>query len=524
MKLVTAAQMRRIDMRMIEERGVSARALMEAAGRAIADTLIEDLEAPEPVLVLVGPGNNGGDGLVAARVLAERGWPTEVLAVRGDDFAGASAEVRAALPGEVPLRTIEELGDGAKAYIDRFGVVVDAMLGTGTSGPPRPPMDAVIRWVNGRRRYVLSADIPTGLDADTGQAETAIRANRTVTIGLPKRGMVTAQGPALSGAVRVAPIQFARDLLTADELTCDTMSMEEAAALLPPRPFDGNKGTFGLVSIVAGSAAMPGAAVLATLGALRSGVGLVRVYAPDPVRAAIMLHAPEAMFLNTQRPLPDAVEALRERDWQELQRRCTAMVIGPGIGADPRTRDFLFQALERGLKPLVLDADALNIMSEERDLQRFLTEETIVTPHPGELARILRKPVSEVQADRWRAAEDAAEMLRCVVVLKGHGTLIARPDGRTTHIPSGNTALAKGGSGDVLAGMIGGLLAQGLETVAAAKLGCWVHGLAADIAVREMSPRGLLLRDIVARIPIAFTELEGNGPQSNARTPDVPHE
>jgi len=506
MKLVTAARMREIDRIHIMDRGIPAEVLMEAAGRAIARHFAGMMPEPGRAVVLCGKGNNGGDGLVAARFLHSIGWKVEVLSTSGN-FTDAAQNARAQLPTGTPIRRVEDIAD-LVGWLRDFDGAIDALLGTGAKGALREDFAELVEALNMSRIFVLAADIPTGLNADTGEAPLAVIAHVTVTIGRPKIGMVRGRGPEVTGRVIVEPIQFEPAILDGGDVRTETLLPDEATRLLPHRPLDGNKGTFGLCLVVAGSDAMPGAAVLATLGALRSGCGLVRAFAPSAVRSALAIHAPEALLPLSASARSATHLALDPTRWNELMQKTDSIVIGPGMGMESGTRDLLYQVLEKGHVPTVIDADALNMIAEENDLRALLDESHVLTPHPGELARLMSRSTSEIQQDRFVAAADAADRFGCTVVLKGRGTLVATPGGPIAHVGTGNTALAKGGSGDLLAGLIGGLLAQGLAPAHAAQLGCWVHGLAADVAAREQSTRGLLMRDIADAIPRAFHEVE----------------
>lgn len=512
MNVVTAAEMRELDRRAREEHRIAGRDLMERAGRAIAQALMEASAEALRVVVLCGGGNNGGDGFVAARYLQQAGWSPEVLLVGTMPEQGDAADALNAVPEEVPVRRWEELTNPS-GYLESFTAAIDALLGTGFQPPLREPYAAAIQALNRSRLYVVSADIPSGLDADTGHSDGAVQAHRTVTIGLPKIGFLSHEGLVATGVVTVAPIQFPRELLASRELRHRTLTPFEASLMLPSRHPAGNKGTFGCVAIAAGSDPMPGAAVLCALGAMRSGAGLVRVRSSAGARVALAVHAPEALLPVPAEGDGPFLHAMNDRDWVDFLRRTTAIVCGPGIGVTRTTRDLLFQILERGSHPTVLDADALNILAEDEEVRELLRPGVVLTPHPGELSRLLGRPVTEVQENRWDAARDAAQKFACHVVLKGHGTLVATPEGRVTHVGTGNSALARGGSGDLLTGLIGGLLAQGLDPEQAALLGCWIHGLSADILTRDRSRRGVTVRDIADTIPHAFHELENSVPR-----------
>ncbi len=508
MKVASAKEMREIDRTTIEERAIPGIDLMERAGQVIARAMI-DLIEPGPVLVLCGRGNNGGDGFVAARYLAESGFRVFLFPALGVENLSPDARLAyEKLSSDwvtfVSPKSADELG----MLLEDMDGVIDALLGTGATPPLRDPLSWIVETVNSYRLPVVAADIPTGLDADTGQGDCLIRAATTVTIGLPKTGLLTPNGVSHAGYVRVEPIQFPLDLLTNPAIRRETVTLAEVAMMLPHRPLDGHKGTFGLVTICAGSQSMPGAATLAGTGALRSGVGLVRMHVPGSVAPAVAHHLPETLLGPNAASSYAGLGLLSESEWAMLMDRCTAAICGPGISTEAGSRAFVDHLLRNCDKPILLDADALTILAEESGWHTRLRTDTVLTPHPGEMARLLGTSVAEVQDDRWSAVARAAEKFQCVVVLKGYGTLIGDPAGEVIHVPAGNTALSRGGSGDVLSGMIGGLMAQGVSSRNAAVLGVFVCGLAADIVIREKSPRGVLIREVAETIPMAFRELE----------------
>lgn len=506
MKLATSEQMREIDRVSIEERGIDAFGLMLAAGRAVAQDVAESFPTGS-VVVICGKGNNGGDGFVAAKLLADNGWRVSVLCAEppaGD--AGPARKAWDQLPDDVSIVRIGEVGS-LRDFIGSFDVAIDAIFGTGTKGRPRAPWHNVINELNAAHVPVFAVDIPSGLDPDTGEAETAVVAYRTITIGLAKIGMVKERGPELCGGIRVEPIHFPKDLLENVVGKSETLTAHEAATLLPRRPRTGHKGTFGLLVIAAGSAPMPGAAVLAGIGALRGGCGLVRMHTPDAVRSVVAPSLPEALLANHAAG-ENFLLPLGGSGWLMVLEKAKAIALGPGIGRHPETACFVKEVLETVQLPTVLDADALTLVAHAPEMQKLLGPRHVLTPHPGELATLMGTTTDEIQGHRWGWAREAARRFNCTVLLKGFGTLIAQPDGTVTHSGAGNTAWARGGAGDVLTGLIGSLLAQGMAPPEAAKLGAFVHGMAADIYVRESSPRGALTREVAEKIPAAFRELE----------------
>ncbi|MDK2972962.1 MAG: ADP-dependent NAD(P)H-hydrate dehydratase / NAD(P)H-hydrate epimerase [Candidatus Sumerlaeota bacterium] len=509
MNVVTADQMREIDRAAIEGKGIPGAELMDRAGRAIAEAVASLLEPGDAVLVLSGKGNNGGDGFTAARYLAQSGFAVHVVPVLGTD--GLTQDAQGAFD-KMPKDTVKvhKLPEPGALWnlVDGADAIVDAMLGTGSKPPLHAPLDWIVRLVNDAKIPVVAADIPTGLDANTGEGDLVVRATRTVTMGLPKRGMLTPAGVTACGAVRVDRLDFPPELLDDAGITDRTMTMAEAAELLPVRPIDGHKGTFGTVAVCAGSARLPGAAALAGLGALRSGAGLVRMHVPGAVRPVVAGLLPEVTFHIGGGESRSELTPLAYSEWDSLLLDPNALVFGPGVTMHDGPHAFMVHLLDTYKGPTVIDADGLNLLAAHKDIAGAIHSNVVLTPHPGEMARLLRRTTDQVQKNRWEAAREAAKRFNCTVAFKGWGTLVATPDGVVTHVPTGNTALSRGGSGDLLAGMIGGLMAQKLAPTHAACLGAFVVGMAADIVVRDVSARGVLVRESADKIPLAFRELE----------------
>ncbi|MEQ8820963.1 MAG: NAD(P)H-hydrate dehydratase [Sumerlaeia bacterium] len=512
MKVATTEEMREIDRRTIEERGIPGRDLMEQAGTKIALGLSGFAEPGDAVLVLCGRGNNGGDGFVAARVLANSEFQVYVLPVAGtENLSGDARWAFEQVQGcRARLIDLPESDDDLRELFRDADVILDAMLGTGSKPPLRAPYDRIARILAHTPTPIVAADIPSGLDATSGAGEDAVQAALTVTIGLPKLGMLTANGWKKCGRVRIEPIQFPRDLLEDDALCFETLTMDEVVRLLPDRPRDGHKGTFGLVLVCAGSKAMPGASVVSGEGALRSGAGLVRMHVPLANRLIVGQALPEALLAVFGQE-DDTLAPLGDAQWEELLAKTSSVVFGPGVSRDEAVLGFFHQLLDHFEGPMVIDADGLSLVAEHEAIRRKLRPNCVLTPHPGEAARLLGCSTGDVQSDRWGAARELVSTLRCPVLLKGFGSLVARPDGRVTHCPPATTALARGSSGDMLAGMVGGLLAQGMEPAEAALLGTFVGVVASDKAgAGGRSTRGLRVLDVMAQISAAFAELESH--------------
>ena len=501
MRLVTAEEMRAVDRAALERGGVSTAELMERAGAAVARTLHAWLGPGGRVLVLCGAGHNGGDGYVAARRLHAEGVPVRVVALAplerlsGDARAAREAAQAQAVPiDDAPA--LERLSAGPG------DVVVDALLGTGLARPAEGHYAQAIERIAALRAggaRVVAVDVPSGLSADSGRPlGPCVKADATVTFGFQKRGLVLHPGPSYAGAVALVDIGIPAAAAAAVPVGCELLTEERARALLPARPPDAHKGDAGRVLVVAGSPGKCGAAHLAVAGALRGGAGLVTLAARPEVLAVALPGRPEAMGVS----LPGS-GALGPGDVGALVAAAhgiDALVIGPGIPRGPGTGAALRELLVRAGVPAVVDADGLNALAEMPGGVSALPVPCVLTPHPGEMARLTGRMIAEVQADRIGLAGTSARAWGCVVVLKGARTVVAAPDAPPTIIPTGNPGMASGGTGDVLAGLTGALLAGRLAPYAAARVAAYVHGAAGDLAEQRYGERGMLASDLVGEL------------------------
>lgn len=515
MKLVTAAQMRELDRAAIVGRGVPSLGLMERAGAAVARCAAGMIRAGRlrpRVLLFAGKGNNGGDAFVAARHLQSDGITTRtiLLARRGDvsrDSLENLRRVEGAGGEVVSAETAAEL-DAQREAAGSFDVVVDGILGTGVSGTVAGHLAEAIRLIRSLRAATIAIDLPSGLDATSGAVcGVAVRASATVAMGLPKKGMVSADGPEHCGRIRVADIGIPGDLLGAVRGEGELVVEQDLYALFPPRARQSHKGDYGHLLIVAGSTGMAGAACLAAAGALRSGAGLVTVAAPRSLVPVIAAKLTEAMTL----PLPETRGgALGKGAGEELSRasgRFDVALIGPGLSRCAETAGMVRGLVASFRIPMLVDADGLNALAEDSSTLGRASAPVILTPHPGEMARLMGCGAGEVLRDRVGAASGFAAAHRAVVVLKGAQTVVAPPDGAASFNASGNPGMASGGSGDVLSGVIASLLGQGLKPVAAARAGVFVHGDAGDRAAAERGERGMTASDLAGRLPEALEAL-----------------
>lgn len=534
MRLVTAREMQAIDRATIDGGLVPSLDLMERAGRAAAMEALALLrEHPGRVAVLCGKGNNGGDGLVLARVLGEYGvavcvyltHPPEALApdarTNHAKLAGTSVEIHL-LPEDVaPPGAIDDPrqrpGDGAGEVagagdewlrgLRDAALCVDALLGTGVNEPVRGRLAAVIDTLNHCSRNTLAVDMPSGIDGDTGVVQgTAVWADRTVTFGLPKLGLALYPGRERAGILRVADIGFPVSVIDGIAPARFHVGRELARGLLPRLDPAAHKYARGSVVVLAGSREFPGAAVLAAQAALRAGAGMVHLVVPASLRPLMQAKLTE-VIVHGAAETADGMLARTAEPWMKrLLDRADAWAIGPGLGTATPTQAWVRDLLRQTNLPAVVDADAIPALPPAHHIAPRL-----VTPHAGELTRWTELPAGTA-GERLATAVRTAHDRQVVLLAKGAPTFVATPDGRVFVNSSGHAGLGTAGSGDVLTGLLAGLLAQRIPAENAAVLGAWVHGRAAEIAVRAGSPRSLVASDLLASIGHAYRELESQNP------------
>jgi NAD(P)H-hydrate epimerase len=514
MRVLNTQQMREADRRTIDEIGIPSIVLMENAGRqavAAMEAAFEDLPTSH-VGVLCGRGNNGGDGFVVARTLVQRGVETSVFLLGAVSEVRGDARTNLEILGRIGLTVVEITN--AQAWelhfseVSQCELLVDAILGTGFHGQLSGLLETVVADVNGLGVPVVAIDLPTGVSADSHEVEgEAIDASMTVTLAAPKLPLILPPADSHGGDLVIADIGIPLPIL--DEVEgpyIEILTRERMRDLVPVRTADSHKGDFGRVLVIAGSLGRTGAAHLAALGALRSGAGLVTIATPRSCVPVIAAMAPEYMT----EPLDETVAGTI--DYSALDRvldiKADVIAVGPGLGQSPGTSAFVQGLLERAGVPLVLDADALNAFAGDPD--RLVGRDgvdVVITPHPGEMARLLNISVEAVQRERLHHATEFATSHRLHVVLKGHRTIIAGPDNRAFVNLTGNAGMATGGTGDLLTGMIAAWFAQLLDAEAACKLAVYLHGTAGDLAEADEGEVGLIAGDLASRLGDAIMEL-----------------
>jgi len=494
MKTVSATEMRELDRRTIEA-GTPGEELMRRAGQSIADIAGDILagRGGNSILLIAGTGNNGGDVFAAATELSKTDTDIEVWIcgsqnqIKGDAQIHLKKMVRA---GIVPKEVHSTKDLFPKIWP---GLIVDGLLGTGSKGTPRGFMGLLIEWINteAQHTFVLSIDIPSGMDADSGiAAGPAVKASLTVTIGLPKTGLIRPEALPYVGSVEVVDIGIPPEFID-DTGGCEKAElMDRSDLFIPRRERDSHKGTYGHVLLIGGSKGLTGAIAMAARAALRSGAGLVSVLTPEEVWSIVAQAAgPEVMVHPFTGTIPFDLS------------RFSAILIGPGLRRTEETRILTESLLETCGVPLVVDADALCV-----SLKKIAAAKgpVVLTPHPGEFERLFGAPVT----DRWVQAMNAAEITGQTIILKGAGTVVAETGKKLAVNLTGNPGMATGGSGDVLSGLLTGLLGQGLETFDAAMTAVYLHGIAGDIAAHDFTQEALIATDIIEALPDAFRFLQ----------------
>lgn len=505
--------MKRLDEISINEYGIPGLVLMENAGLAVVEEL-EALSLPEKRgLVLCGTGNNGGDGFVIARHLHNRGWSVSIIICgeAGKIKDDALTNLHIARRMGIPLYSIEKASTKFfRSIVTESPLIVDALLGTGFKGELKGLLKSIIGIVNESKARVVSVDIPSGLDADTGfSGGGCIFAELTVTFQLPKVGLLINEGPKTCGILKVKDISIPKAAVAAAELRMDLLDEDMIRALLTPRASNTHKGSFGSVLVAACSKGMEGSGLMSSMAALRSGAGIVRLGLPDSLRKPMAASAMEIMTLGLEDKGTGILTEACIPQLLESARNSSVLLIGPGLTAGEGIRQLMAEVIRSCPVPMVIDADGLNAVSADPDILKERKEDIVITPHPGEMARLCGCSGAEIQRDRIGYAVRFAREHDVIVVLKGYRTIIATPEGNVSINPTGNPGMATAGSGDVLAGIIAGLAAQKFKLEAAARCGVYIHGAAGDYAAAGVGEYGLTAGDIIGNIPHTIKSIAG---------------
>ena len=482
--LFSAKSVAQLDRIAIEEQGIAGIILMKRAGRALLDELLESFGSPSLLSIFCGSGNNAGDGYIAAALAAAKNIPVQVVELSDGlslDAAQAKQFAERANVSFVPFDSSIDIAEG---------VIVDSLLGTGFHGELRQQYGEAIQLINDSGLPVMAVDIPSGLNPDSGHiAEVAVAADITVTFIGAKQGLFSGKGPAVCGEIIFHSLGVPEQIFDQVPATAELLDLFELLDLMPQLSIDGHKTQRGHAMVIGGDHGYGGAAIMAAEASLQVGAGMTSL-ATRPEHIAPML---------TRQPEVMACPVVSGQELEPLLGRASALVVGPGLGRSPWSEQLLQKAVAAGL-PMVVDADGLNIIAEGRVVPNPDGSQWVLTPHAGEAARLLGISVAEVQADRFAAVRQLQEKYSAVVLLKGPGTLIAGANEIIKVCPYGNPAMATAGMGDILSGLIGGLIAQGCDLQTATELGCCLHSSAADLAVQERGLRSLTATDLLPQL------------------------
>ena len=509
MKVATAEQMQELDRKAIEAYRIPGIVLMENAGRGATEVIsntFPDLQKMK-IAIVAGKGNNGGDGFVIARYLLNRRISVKVYlladpkGLRGD--AETNFQIFQRMKGEVISVPSSKDYQKVKKELEKFDLLIDAIFGTGLDAEVRGYYREVIDHLNTLQKPIVAIDIPSGLDANTGKPfGTAVRASLTITFGLPKIGQVISPGLDYVGKLKLVDIGLPKKLVEEERIQTYLLENDEIRGWLStPRRPDTHKGDYGHLLVIAGSVGKTGAAAMACEAALRIGAGLVTLAIPKSLNAIMEVKLTEVMT----EPLPETPkQTLSLRAFSSILRLCEnkkAVIIGPGIGTFKETQSLILKLIKTLNLPIILDADGLTALATQPKTLPTTNRSLILTPHPGEMAKLIRSTPKDVQEDRISISRNFAQSHHVHLVLKGHRSLIATPKGEVFINPTGNPGMASGGTGDVLTGMIGGLICQGFDILQSLQMAVYLHGLAGDEMAQELGEKSLIARDIIEKIP-----------------------
>lgn len=500
MKILSAEQIRQVDAETIANEPISSIDLMERAALTCFRRLIKLIPAAESVTIFCGKGNNGGDGLALARLLIEHGFDCRAIVVHFSEKFSADAELNFnRLKEKFPSRLLEIHGEKELTETSP-GIAIDALLGTGTNKAAAGLLAETIRFINERYQQIISIDLPSGLfsDSSSTQNRDIVKAGLVLSFQLPKLAFLLPENKNFVREFEILDIHPDRHAIEKQATASYYLTRPEVAGLLKPRAKFSHKGTYGHALLLAGSKGKSGAALIAAEAVLRSGAGLLTLHSTQQTLDAALQRLPEVM--SSADPQADHISEIHQPEAYD------AIGIGPGMGLHENSQNVLKKLLHYYQGKLVIDADGLNILSENKTWLSFLPPDTILTPHPKEFERLTEKHSDDVE--RLNALRQFSVKHRCIVILKDAHSAIAMPDGNLFFNSSGNAGLAKGGSGDALTGVLTGLLARGYSPAQAAIIGVFVHGYAADLCVKKKSKESLLATDLIAALPKAFFKLE----------------
>jgi NAD(P)H-hydrate epimerase len=515
MKVVTAKEMQDIDRITIDDYGIPGIILMENAAKGVVASLFKkflDIK-DKKIGIFAGKGNNGGDGLAVARLLTDNVIATEVYLLSKRDMLKGDAKTNLGSAEGMGIKIFEIVSldelEAVKDNILKNDIFIDAIFGTGLTSGVKGYYTDVIKFINSSKIFVLSIDIPSGLSSDTGEIiGEHIRADLTVALCLPKIGEILYPAAEYVGELDVVDIGIPELIINNRDIKINLIEEKEAARILPKRRPDTHKGTYGHLAVIAGSRGKGGAAALSSISALKAGAGLVTLALPECLNISFEAGIPEVMTL----PLPDTKDGTIDKSALDILIKFlegkSAVLIGPGITTNPSTSSLIKNLIKKVSCPMLIDADGLNIIADKIELLKDKPFPVVVTPHPGEMARMLNTTSKEIQANRIESSRKLSAEYGIYVILKGARTIVATPEGEAYINPTGNPGMATAGTGDVLSGIIAGFISQGLSAKDSSILGVYLHGMAGDIAAAKLSQTALIASDLLKTFPEAVKRIE----------------
>ncbi len=520
MKIVTAEQMSAIDRTVIDDMGISGEKLMESAGKKVVEEsvrFLSDIKGKKRITIFAGGGNNGGDAFVVARLFLSEHKDiiaNLILTVPSSRLKGDALLNYERLIDQFPdcmcfVESLDEL-NRLEAMIQKSHLILDGIFGTGFHGKMRDYFGEIISFINDLNKPVLSIDIPSGVNGNTGEVDKfAVRADITVTFGLPKTGILFGDGVEYTGEIKVVDIGLPKQAIDSVLSNIESIAESEIRRFFKPRKSDSNKSTFGHLLILAGSVGLTGAAVLASKAAMRAGCGMVTLGCPESLNQIFEIKLIETMTL----PLPETeintlhVDSLKTILSTIDSRKCNGVLIGPGLGKHPFTTELVAQLIKKSPCPVIIDADAINAVSKySSDILADTKVPIILTPHPGEFSRLMDIPTAQIQKNRLETLSSFTKKNKAITILKGKNTLVAEKGSKVYVNLLGNSGLATAGTGDVLSGIIGSFLVQGMKPIEASCCGVYIHGKTADYAVNYTGERSLIASDLIKFLPDILRE------------------
>lgn len=518
MKIPTVMQMQSIDRNASREYEIPGIVLMENAGLKIVEVIKEVLPSlsGKRVIILAGKGNNGGDGFVVARHLHNNGAKAVTFFLGAPEQLPEEAlcnyRILNKIKAQVWQLNNEKNIEKLQLALLKADLVVDALYGSGFKGLVAGFEAEVIKTVNESKVPVISVDIPSGVEADTGLViGQAIKAKYTVTFALPKLGLLLEPGSTYAGQLTISDISIPADLLVDADMKTNLLTDKLVQTFIKPRPREVFKGSFGYLLAIGGSIGMSGAIIMTAQAALKSGAGIVTAAVPESILNIVAGATPEVMTIPLPQTMAAQISTAAVPQLINYMHKATVCTIGPGMGRYPEARDIVSLILKESDLPVVIDADGLIALKDDISMLTNRSAPVVLTPHPGEFAQLTTLTVEEVQENRIEVAREFAQKWDVILVLKGNKTIVALPDGEVFVNLTGNPGMATAGSGDVLAGIIGGFIAQGLEAANAALVGVYIHGLTGDRAVLDQGQRGMVAGDLIKYLPGVIREFEIGG-------------